>query len=647
MNRRHCVCARMGWVSWVILADATHLQELIRKSKNSPHPKFLTSKSNEKNYNFWKINPATFAHTLPLLVLNPASSSSMSPHRSTVLLVLLVVLPLSLLAWLGTYLHQDGERRAEANRAAVLTERVQVAAHRLTTQLQLLVQELDTVVDMQEEKAVMARSDSVALMMGRAELGTEGLPLQADAQAEADEGLLELLRLLAEGQKKSGAPGDAVLAEESAHFEPLPVSLPGRWRASRLVERTAEGPNAPGMAAGESASGLLVQENPGVPPEWVHWRRREDGSWSALRLDGAAVHQRLLGSLSPSGITPPPGTMLLLNDFGANLHSWGQTLFKPGMEPELTLACATPLKRWRVGYVSARGEFPSAALFPILLGITSGSLVVPALAWLYFRESSREIRVAHQRVSFVNQVSHELKTPLTNIRLYAEMARTRAEDRGDEAAVRQLTVVEAETARLSRLIQNVLNFARKQRDRLTVMLKPCDLNPMLTRLVDHWQPVLEKRGLALEVSKPDRLEVMADADAVEQILGNLLSNAEKYALDGRWVGLSVIETPDRQAVEVSVTDRGPGIPPAKVETIFEPFERLRSDLREGVSGTGIGLTISRELAQLMGGHLRVDAEHRGGARFVLTLPKAAPTPESAKPAREGPSRLLTAVAQPS
>jgi signal transduction histidine kinase len=397
-----------------------------------------------------------------------------------------------------------------------------------------------------------------------------------------------------------------------------------------------------------ATSGLLVQENPGVATEWIHWRRQADGRWSALGLDGAAVHRRLLGSLTPAGVTPPPGTMLLLNDFGAYLHAWGQVAFRPGMEPELSLVCASPLKRWRVGYLAAPGEFPSAALFPILLGITSGSLVVPALAWLYSRESSREIRVARQRVSFVNQVSHELKTPLTNIRLYAEMARARAEERGDAAAVRQLTVVESETARLSRLIQNVLNFARKQRDRLTVSPKPCQLSPVIARLVDHWQPVLEKRGLTLEVTSSTALEVMADADAVEQILGNLLSNAEKYALEGRWVGLSVAETPDLAAVEVSVTDRGPGIPSGKMETIFEPFERLRSDLREGVSGTGIGLTISRELAQLMGGQLRVDGQHRSGSRFVLTLPKVAlPSPTTPAAALPATPQLFPSLAKTS
>ena len=110
----------------------------------------------------------------------------------------------------------------------------------------------------------------------------------------------------------------------------------------------------------------------------------------------------------------------------------------------------------------------------------------------------------------------------------------------------------------------------------------------------------------------------ADADALEQILGNLLSNVDKYAGYGRWVAVrsEVVEG----LAKIIVEDRGPGIPAGKRRNVFEPFERLRSDLAEGVSGTGIGLTISRELAQLHGGSLTVCPNYRDGARFILTLP---------------------------
>ncbi len=112
--------------------------------------------------------------------------------------------------------------------------------------------------------------------------------------------------------------------------------------------------------------------------------------------------------------------------------------------------------------------------------------------------------------------------------------------------------------------------------------------------------------------------IQADPDAIEQILGNLISNVDKYGNSGKW--LSIRTEHDELQARIIVEDRGPGIPSGKRRTVFEPFERLRSDLAEGVSGTGIGLTISRELAQLHRGTLTVCPQYREGARFILTLP---------------------------
>lgn len=267
-------------------------------------------------------------------------------------------------------------------------------------------------------------------------------------------------------------------------------------------------------------------------------------------------------------------------------------------------------------------EFARTALLPVSLAVGSGSVLVVALGWLFHRESTRAIREAQERVTFVNQVSHELKTPLTNIQLYAEMAADRAEKADDQTAVRYLSVVGAETSRLSRLINNVLNLARKQRDRLSIQPREAVLDEVVGSAVEHWRALLESREIAIETElrAPDRIKF--DTDAITQILGNLLSNVEKYAARGKLVRIST-KLDDRDT-RLAVEDRGPGIAPEKREVIFEAFERLRSDLTEGVSGTGIGLTISRELARLHGGTLEVDASCREGSRFVLTFPRNQP-----------------------
>jgi signal transduction histidine kinase len=265
-------------------------------------------------------------------------------------------------------------------------------------------------------------------------------------------------------------------------------------------------------------------------------------------------------------------------------------------------------------------EVPRSTLVPVVLAIGSGALLVTALGWIYFRETTREIREARSRVTFVNQISHELKTPLTNIHLYAEMAARRAEQSDDGTSRKYVNVIEAEASRLNRLISNVLSLARSQRGKLTVHLRQGVLDEVVRSAVEKWEPILEKKGIrSLEISLAAPDPMTFDPDAVEQILGNLFSNVEKYASAGQWARVST--SSDEAATRLVVEDRGPGVPASKLQNIFEPFERVRSDLTEGVSGTGIGLTISRELARLHGGHLIVDPLHTQGARFILSLPK--------------------------
>jgi nitrogen-specific signal transduction histidine kinase len=352
--------------------------------------------------------------------------------------------------------------------------------------------------------------------------------------------------------------------------------------------------------------------------DFIYWRQLAEGGLVCARLDEQRLQQALFSRLPSPGLKIYPGRLTLSTDTGISLHAWGQRLPGSEMPAVAIINCSSPFTQWILKYTPASVEFPKPYLFPILLGVGSGCVLVLALAWIFFRESEREMRLAQQRVSFVNQISHELKTPLTNIRLYAEMAAQRLESMGDAVAQRHLSVVEAETARLNRLIQNVLNYARQQRDKLTVQKQPLALDEVIERAVGNWRPLLESKNFKVETKLQGPPSIPADADALEQILGNLLSNVDKYAASGKWV--SVRTETDATVARVIVEDRGPGIPNNKRRSVFEPFERLRSDLNEGVSGTGIGLTISRELAELHGGTLDVCSVDPQGARFVLTLP---------------------------
>ena len=214
-------------------------------------------------------------------------------------------------------------------------------------------------------------------------------------------------------------------------------------------------------------------------------------------------------------------------------------------------------------------------------------------------------------MEFVGQVSHELKTPLTNIRMYAEMLE---EQLATEPQQRNyLGVIINESQRLSRLIGNVLNFSRTP----TLQLREVDVDALVRRTLDNFLPGFSARGIAVASRLEAGRAVTTDHDMLEQILNNLLSNVEKYAAEGKRVAVST--GIDGGQLALRVRDYGPGIPASERRRIFEPFYRIDDRLTEGVSGTGIGLTIARQQARRLGGDLVIiDVEN--GACFELRLP---------------------------
>lgn len=553
----------------------------------------------------------------------------MLQRRSTILFIILVILPLALLAWLGTYLIRDAEKRTDASMQAVLAERLSSADHHLLHDMRQLTDSLDT---------WGAQGIGSARLMAQ-RLAAHPWVAQAWSTPGADTPVESFVGRAPYQPGQSFSAGTRIQAVLDATHDPdtMPqpaptledggppfqrIQVPGAF--SQVQQRTALWMTylkMPGYHIDDQPAESTVMRWSGWhvgDSAFMYWHRFADGSLSCALMNPQMLMKALFQRLPQPGLAVPPGRMMLTTVKGIHLHEWGRKL--PGAEglPASHRACSEPISQWEMAYTPANEEFPKPYLFPILLGVGSGIVLVFVVGWLYFHESASEIRVAQQRVTFVNQISHELKTPLTNIRLYAEMAAHRAESQGDSIAKRQLGVVEAETSRLDRLIQNVLNYARQQRDKLTIQPRPVVLDDIVGRTVEFWKPLLENKGFETVSSLHGPPTIQADADAIEQILGNLISNVDKYANSGKWISISTEH--DEHSARIIVEDRGPGIPPGKRKTVFEPFERLRSDLTEGVSGTGIGLTISRELAQLHRGSLAVCPNQREGSRFILTLP---------------------------
>jgi len=252
---------------------------------------------------------------------------------------------------------------------------------------------------------------------------------------------------------------------------------------------------------------------------------------------------------------------------------------------------------------------------PMLLSLLAltAVLVVAALLQLH-----REYELSRLRADFVSGVSHELRTPLAQIRMFSEtllLGRVRSE--GER--VRSLEIVDQEARRLTHLVENLLHFSRSERQATRLSPAAAPLAPLVREAVEAFAPLAAARGVTFRTELRDGLVAPVDAEALRQMLVNLLDNAVKYGPADQTITVG-LESGDGKA-RIRVEDEGPGVPAADRERIWDRFWRLERDRGSAVAGTGIGLSVVRELVALHGGRAWAE-EGRGGtgARFVLELP---------------------------
>jgi signal transduction histidine kinase len=255
-----------------------------------------------------------------------------------------------------------------------------------------------------------------------------------------------------------------------------------------------------------------------------------------------------------------------------------------------------------------------------------GLFVVAAVGalWLW-RSVSRESELLDLKVELVSRVSHELKTPLSLISLYGEtLGLKRARD-ADQAA-HFGNVIAREAARLTSMIQRILDFSRQQAGTLDYAPKPVDLGEALEDVAETYAPHLESKGAHLETDLPGGIVAAVDRAAFASVIVNLLDNATKYAREqdpDHTLRLELRRT--GSTAEVLVLDRGRGIPAAERERVFDSFYRA-SNAGE-VRGAGLGLSLCRHFARAHGGDVQALPRPGGGSIFRLTLPLTeTPTP---------------------
>jgi len=253
----------------------------------------------------------------------------------------------------------------------------------------------------------------------------------------------------------------------------------------------------------------------------------------------------------------------------------------------------------------------------LMLLIAAALAAIAAGGWAVFADARRQLALAQKKTDFVSNVSHELKTPLTSIRMFAEMMEGGVV--ADDKRPRYLRIIVAEAERLTRLINNVLDFARLERKQKRYDFRPLDLHEVLARTWEGQELHLREQGFTTRwKAAPPPYPVRGDEDALAQIVVNLLSNAEKYSGDRKEIELHSYLNDD--SVNVSVLDRGTGIPAGEETKIFEAFYRAHDSLASGIQGSGLGLTLAQRIAREHGGDISYQARDGGGSNVTLRLP---------------------------
>ncbi len=420
----------------------------------------------------------------------------------------------------------------------------------------------------------------------------------------------------------------ALFAETQAWLEPPRASAAADTTSSllsgrqELLKLARQAPEAAAVAESD-----VVSESEGESG-WRSWfadnrlhligwyRLPDNGPRLGVEMEMMALLDRLLATVTSPAVGE---TVALLDGEGAVFHQSGPLEIAPGAVP-VALHLLQRLPHWQVALYADPAATKAGDGYILIAALLIGIFLLTSLSGgsLLLWQAHRNQREARQKTSFVANVSHELKTPLTTIRMYSELL---AEGRlaSEEKRQSYLQTIIRESQRLTRLVNNVLDFSRLEQGRKEFASQPLDLVPLLQDLLANQQLRFDEVGMTLQREElPPAAPFSGDRDAVEQILLNLIDNALKYAASGGRFAVTLHEHEGFWCIDLC--DDGPGIPAPHREAIFRQFHRIDTSLT-AQPGSGLGLSIARQLALGMGGTLDYRAEGAKGACFRLRLPK--------------------------
>ena len=379
-----------------------------------------------------------------------------------------------------------------------------------------------------------------------------------------------------------------------------PTGSPSRMFVAAQARKAGSGPAIVGFEVDPASLtkwiDTALNRQPLVPPSLGHGRVTNALVRVSIR-DPSGGESYRLGAVSPQGL-------VVAKPFGDGY----QGIFS-GFTVEASFAPEVAEQ------VVVGGLPPSRQ--PLFLGLLALNAVLILSAILQLR---REMALQKLRDEFVSSVSHELRTPLTQIRMFTEtllLDRIRSPEEGR----RSLEIIDREARRLAQLVENVLQFSRMDHKGGVLPHDQHELAPLILEFVEDFESSLSEDEAKIDTRLAPGLIANLEPGGLRQILLNLLDNAIKYGRKGQRVivGLEA----GGGVARLFVDDEGPGIPPADRRRIFERFQRLERHTQSAIAGTGIGLSVVRDLAGRHGGRCWAAAGDRGGARFVVEIPLCA------------------------
>lgn len=291
------------------------------------------------------------------------------------------------------------------------------------------------------------------------------------------------------------------------------------------------------------------------------------------------------------------------------------------VEYEVRSPFGRPFTRWEMAIGFKETTIAALARRNFRTNLVLTVLVLSVLVFgmaLIVRTSARELKLAQAKSDFVSNVSHELKTPLTMIRLFAEILST-GRVKNPEKATEYSQIIENESRRLTQLIDNILDFSRMEAGRKNYRPVATDVTELVDSVIKSYEYQLLNLNFELEVDLQRNLpSIMVDADAISQAVLNLLNNAVKYSDKIKKIGVRVYEV--NQSIAIEISDSGIGIPRSEHEKIFEKFHRVGTALVHNTKGSGLGLSLVKHIVEAHRGHVQVESVPGEGSRFTLLLP---------------------------